>query len=40
VQSSGVDVPRGQTYTLQQAEQMLAAIANGTASASASAAGS
>ena len=40
VQSSGVDVPRGQTYTLQQAEQMLAAIANGTASPSASAAGS
>jgi hypothetical protein len=29
VQSSGVQVPRGETYTLQQAEQMLAAIANG-----------
>ncbi len=29
VKSSGVEVPRGQTYTLQQAEQMLAAIANG-----------
>lgn len=31
VQSSGVQVPRGETYTLQQAEQMLTAIANGTA---------
>jgi len=30
VQSSGVQVPRGETYTLQQAEQMLTAIANGT----------
>jgi hypothetical protein len=31
VKSSGVQVPRGQTYTLQQAEQMLAAIASGNA---------
>ena len=31
VESSGVQVPRGETYTLQQAEQMLAAIANGQA---------
>jgi hypothetical protein len=31
VQSSGVQVPRGEMYSLQQAEQMLAAIANGTA---------
>jgi hypothetical protein len=31
VSSSGVQVPRGEMYTLQQAEQMLAAIANGTA---------
>jgi len=29
VKSSGVQVPRGQTYALQQAEQMLSAIANG-----------
>jgi hypothetical protein len=40
VQSSGVDVPRGKTYTLQQAEQMLAAIANGTAPPSTTATGS
>ena len=39
VQSSGINVPRGQTYTLQQAEQMLAAIATGTASPSTTAAG-
>ena len=39
VRSSGVGVPRGQTYTLQQAEQMLAAIANGTATPSAIATG-
>jgi hypothetical protein len=31
VQSSGVQVPRGGMYSLNQAEQMLAAIANGTA---------
>jgi len=31
VQSSGVQVPRGETYTLQQAEQMLTAIANAAA---------
>lgn len=31
VLSSGVQVPRGEMYTLQQAEQMLAAIADGTA---------
>jgi hypothetical protein len=29
VKSSGVQVPHGQTYTLEQAERMLAAIANG-----------
>lgn len=29
VKSSGVQVPRGQTYALQQAERMLSAIANG-----------
>ena len=39
VRSSGVGVPRNQTYTLQQAEQMLADIANGTATPSAAAAG-
>src|SRR5487761_1155008 len=40
VTSSGVQVPHGQTYTLQEAEQMLAAIANGSAPPPAAAPGS
>jgi len=39
VTSSGVQVPHGQTYTLQEAEQMLAAIANGEAPAASAASG-
>ena len=40
VKSSGVQVPRGQTYALQQAEQMLSAIANGSAPSPSNAVGS
>jgi hypothetical protein len=37
VKSTGIAVPRGQTYTLQEAERMLAAIADGSAPANGSA---